>query len=527
MKKKFSILLVFTLVMVLLVGCGGDDKSKDPKDTGSKDTDKSSEVDVKDITFPLEETMELSMFAIMNGEHDLATNATMKHLEEITNVKWDVQSAMASDLPEKKGIMFSSQDYPDVLYKAGLSAQEAEKYGTQGVLIPLQDLIESHAPNLKKLLDERNAWQYITSSDGNVYALPEIDLQSPAGAVLFMNQEWLANVGKEEPTNLDELYDVLKAFKEQDANGNGDLNDEIPLMNTADATPVTFLLPYFGVPFDANTNLAVMDGEMTYVPTADVFKDFLEYITKLYGEGLLDKNSFTQGIEQQKAVGASGDVIGAFYDAGAFLTVGRERDKEYKILTPFEEGVLPVNSGVNTGTFSITDACENPEVAMAWIDQFYTEEGGVLAWLGVEGTTYKVNDDGTWEWILDGEYGSDIGTVRASGALQGAALHPSIQPDLWFTGMTDENEKYLTEERNRVVELGADPFPALHISDEDGMAISTIRADVDVYISQYIAQVTTGELELASSWDNYISTLEQMGVQKLIDIYKDAYAKTK
>ncbi len=298
-------------------------------------------------------------------------------------------------------------------------------------------------------------------------------------------------------------------------------------MNTADATPVNFLIPYFGLPYDAGTNLAVVDGEMTYVPTTDVFKEFVEYLTKLYSEGLLDKNSFTQGIEQQKAVGASGDVIGSFFDAGAFLTVGRERDKEYKILTPFKEGALPVNPGISSGTFAITDACENPEVAMAWIDQFYTEEGGILAWLGVEGTTYQVNDDGTWEWVLDGEYGNDVGTVRASGALQGAALHPSIQPDLWFTGMTDENEKYLTDERNRVVEIGAEPFPALHISDEDAMTLSTIKADVDVYINQFIAQVTTGELELSSSWDEYIATLNNMGVEQLIEIYQTAYTATK
>ena len=45
---------------------------------------------------------------------------------------------------------------------------------------------------------------------------------------------------------------------------------------------------------------------------------------------------------------------------------------------------------------AITDACEHPEVIVAWADQFYSEEGGVLAWLGVEGETYKINEAGDW-----------------------------------------------------------------------------------------------------------------------------------
>ena len=526
-KKKFvSILLILALAVSTLAGCAKTNKEGGSEPTTTGETADTSTKEIGSVTFPLAEPVTMSMFAIMNAEYDLADNATFKSVEETSNVKWEVQSSMGGDLAEKKGLLFASNKYPDVFYKAGLSTQELEKYGKQGILLPLNNLIDQYAPNLKRVLEEYNAKDYITSSDGNIYALPEIGLKSPSGAVLFFNQAWLKNLGLEEPKNLDELYNVLKAFKEQDANGNGDLNDEIPLIASTDATPVTFLLPYFGVPIDYATYCAVMDNELVYVPTSPEFKEFVAFITKLYGEGLLDKNSFTQKKDQQVALGSSGDVLGSFFDAGAFLTVGRERDDDFTILTPFEEGALPVNPGISGGTFAITDACKNPEIAMAWIDQFYSEEGGQLAWLGMEGKTYKVNDDGTWEWIL-GEYGEDIASVRSNNTLQGAANHPSIQPSLWFTGITDPDEKYLNDERARVCALGAEPFPLLRIADKDTTSIATIKADTDVYITQYIAQVATGALDLDASWDEYIATLKQMGAEEMAQIYKDAYAATK
>ncbi|MGN6714546.1 putative aldouronate transport system substrate-binding protein [Anaerocolumna jejuensis DSM 15929] len=529
-KRSIAVFLIALLTVSSLAACGSKGKNETKaadgttkevsgkEDSGSKDSGSAAE----SITFPLSEPVTMSMFAIMNGEYDLKDNPTFQYIEEKTGVKWDVQSSMGSDIAEKKGLMFASDAYTDVLYKAGLTREEQEKYGKQGILIPLNDLIDKYAPNLKSALDKHDGWQYITASDGNIYSLPELDNQSPSIAVLFLNQVWLKNLGLSEPKNLDELYNVYKAFKEKDANGNGDPNDEIPLIATSDGTPISLLLPYLGVPFNAANSCAIMDDKLVYVPTSDKFKELISFATKLYKDGLLDKNSFTQKLDQQKALGASGDVLGSFFDAGAFLTVGRDRDDDFRILTPFENGVFPVGSGVTGGTFAITDKCKNPEVAMAWIDQFYSEEGGELAWLGIKDKTYKVNADGTWEWAL-GDYGKDIGSLRANATLQGAANHPSIQPSLWFTGMTDPDEKLLDEERARIVKIGAKPFPNLNISDSDSATLATVKADVDTYINQYIAQVATGELELEKSWDSYLSTLKKMGVDDMIKIYQDAY----
>ena len=537
--KKLTALLCAAAMVVSLAGCGA---AKETSDAGAApESSKAAEGTAEEaaqagesqtsgdsLTFPLAETKEYSVFAIMNGEYDLQDNITMQTVTENANLKFDFQSVMGADLKEKRNLVLASGEYPDMFFKAGFDANDLEKYGKQGLFVPLEDLIKQYAPNLSARLDETNGWDYITSSDGHIYSLPDIERQNGAMTTYWINKKWMDRLGLQEPKSLDELYEVLKAFKNEDANGNGDPNDEIPLTAT-DVVKPDLLLAYFGIPYDYGTKTAVIDGELTYIPTSDTFKEYVAYVAKLYQEGLLDKNAFTQKHEQQGAIGQSGDVLGSFFDAGAFLTVGRDNDDDYIALTPFEDGMYPLNTVITPGTMVLTDTCENPEILVAWADQFYTEEGGIVAWLGIEGKTWKLDADGNWEWIVGQGYGDDIAAVRSSSTIQGAAFHPSIQPDFWFDKMSekvDPDEVYLNGERAKVAAKGAVPLPMMYYSDADAKTISTIKPDIDAYIDQYVAQVATGELTLEDSWEEYVATVGNMGGNQLADIYKNTYNKS-
>jgi putative aldouronate transport system substrate-binding protein len=89
--------------------------------------------------------------------------------------------------------------------------------------------------------------------------------------------------------------------------------------------------------------------------------------------------------------------------------------------------------------------------------------------------------------------------------------------------ISDENETKVNETIAKLVAVGAKPFPNLHYSDEDIKAMASITADTSPYVNQYIAEVTTGKKDLESSWDAYITTLKNMGLDKLMTIYTKAY----
>ena len=492
--------------------------AQEPASDGADSQDASAD---DTISFPLKEKETFSMFAIVNGDVELPDVTAFQELESQTNVSWDVQSALPVEIEEKKSLMLNSGNYPDVFYKANLTPDQVNKYGAEGTFIPLNDLIETYCPNLQAELEKRpGALERITAADGNIYSLPFLGRSGNGWINSFINQPWLDQLGLEMPTTLDEFYEVLKAFKTQDPNGNSE-TDEIPFACTQDF--LYYFIPNFGIVIDNNCggcNMALIDGAYQHLYSSEKYKEFLAYMTKLYEEELLDPNTFIQDGEQIHAVGQSGDTIGFFFDLASYLTVGRERDADFTRVPVFADHVLPFSLAVVPGTLAITDKCQNPEIVMAWADRLYTQEGGALVFMGVEGKSYEVYDDGTWGWIL-GDY-ADVTALRAAECISGSAYDSSVQPELWFENAGDAAEYKFNHDVPSEREYNPDSFTSLSFTEAQQAELATILADLDPYIKQYQAQVITGDLDLDSSWDSYLDTMNQMGLPTLIQIVSEA-----
>src|SRR5690606_435265 len=127
-------------------------------------------------------------------------------------------------------LAFATGDLPDI-FLSGLTAADEQVFGPQGLLLPLNDLMEQYAPKAVELFDMyENTRKTFTFEDGSIYVSPYFigATRDYFASNTHFNKPWLDNLGLPMPANLDELYTVLKAFKEQDPNGNG-IQDEIPL----------------------------------------------------------------------------------------------------------------------------------------------------------------------------------------------------------------------------------------------------------------------------------------------------------
>lgn len=508
-KKYLALALATVMTISAFTGCG--------KGEGGKD-----KTSMSDVTFPLEETMSFTGFAVMNGTNELTDNPAWQYALERANIEIDLTSVLASELTERQGLLLASGQYPELLFKTNV---DTTRYGSEGILLPLEDLIRKYAPNLTKALDETDGWKDITEADGHVYSLPSQADHKVEGNPFWINTKWLKNLGLSMPTSYDELYNVLKAFKTQDANGNGDPSDEIPMLLDTGLS-IRDLMIYQDYKVDRPSHMAVIDGELEYTYTHESFKDFLVYAKKLYDEGLLDERSFTIARDQLTAIGSSEDVLGSFMVGGSFQAVGRDNDDDYEIVLPFSENTMNPNAEWIKGAMAITDACENPEVLVAWADYFYSEEGGTLAWMGIEGETYEVNDDGTWSWITDG---TDVDTLRSTSTIQGVKYHPSIIPDIWYqlSADTDAEEVYLNEQRNKYLEHASKERIRFVYTEDEQDAISTIKSDLGGYITQFTAEVVTGRTPLNDdTWDAYLSRLNMMGLEEYVEIVTEAYARS-
>ncbi|MEM5595877.1 hypothetical protein AAHB53_05270 [Niallia circulans] len=130
---------------------------------------------------------------------------------------------------DKKSVLMAGGDLPDAFW-GSLALSDGDIAQNQSLFIPLEDLIAENMPNLMAAFDKEPSLRaLVTSPDGHIYSLPKkLPLRPLTGNQLFINQKWLDNLGLEMPDTYEDFYHVLQAFKEKDANGNGDLNDEIP-----------------------------------------------------------------------------------------------------------------------------------------------------------------------------------------------------------------------------------------------------------------------------------------------------------
>ena len=162
---------------------------------------------------------------------DFNENEFTKWYEEKTNVHVEYTSVPAQSKKEKINLLLASGDYPDIIMNCGLTTADEVTYGTQKVFQSLNSLIDEHGFYIKDVFEQQaNLPGAITSPDGNIYALPNINdaFHTRHTYRAWINTGWLEKLGLAVPTTTDEFYNVLKAFKEQDPNGNGKA-DEIPM----------------------------------------------------------------------------------------------------------------------------------------------------------------------------------------------------------------------------------------------------------------------------------------------------------
>src|SRR5690625_1204002 len=150
----------------------------------------------------------------------------------MTNIIIECDTPSGEAYDEKFNLIMGSGDYPEAFFGGDISTGDQMEYGEEGIFIPLEDLIEEYAPNFTKLMDENpDLRKNITTPDGHIYAMPTVidvprDLTGPK---LWINKKWIDEAGLDMPETVDDLYTILKAFKERDPDiipvGSSELED--------------------------------------------------------------------------------------------------------------------------------------------------------------------------------------------------------------------------------------------------------------------------------------------------------------
>jgi putative aldouronate transport system substrate-binding protein len=524
-KRRASIALVLGLsASIALTGCTQEEKaSKNVKPAVAFNETGLPIVD-KEVTLNI-----VSSKAALAP--DYSEMVIFDRLQEATNVKIKWNNIPGEGYQEKKNLMLASGDLPDAFYASGFSDHDLATNGANGTIIPLEDLIDKYAPNLKKLFEQRpELKKTITAPDGHIYSLPRAEEMDLVGMpnIMFINKTWLDKLGLEMPTTLDEYKAVLKAFKENDPNGNGK-KDEIGLTfwyngwcgNEGD------LIGLFGLPDSPNEadHRVVRDGKVIYAATQPEFKEAIKYYNGWVKEGLIDPEVVTQDVPTIFAKGKTTDpTLGSFIWWENTEVVGPDRVKDYVVLPPLKgiDGEIRIGksnySEYGRDAFVITSANKNPEITMRWVDELYEPKMSAQINWGPIGDIYEEDANGMLvnkelpEGVAMGEYRQKV-----------APGGPFVVLKEHFGTVVDMEAR--AKERLQILEEYYRPFmeeenyPSIFFSPEELETINTIEPEIKAFVKQKEAQwLIEGGIE--KEWDDYVAQLEAMGINDLMEIYQ-------
>lgn len=530
MKKKVSILMIALIMIVstLLAACNNN---KPGNNAGEKVNE-----NLNETGYPIvKESITLEMMGRRSPlQPEWGEMGFFKEMKKLTNMDFTYRVATADQYQQQKQLAFTSMQLPDLFFGGMFTPSEEVDYGSQGLLIPLEDLIDKYAPNLKKIFEKYpDLKASITAPDGHIYALPGIDTSTTSAApLMWMNGYWLKNLNAEKPHTIDELYELLKAFKEQDANKNGK-DDEIPLTASSIAELRFNILPAFGIPYPVTGDIPGIyeqNGEVKFTFVQNEYKEYLKFLNKLYSEGLLDPQVASHTWEQYVAKGAEGRV--GIFPTWPIVMIGYPDPAEgtnYPIMpaltsqfssTPIVSKISPFKRG----RAAITSSNEHPEATMRWLDYMYSEEGTILARLGVEGKNWEWTDETKSTWRLLAPEGMNTTQANALDAPGAGTAVPMVLEQEFFAKEDNPTlriiEGWVEEEYFPYLTV---PYPDVYFTLEEQQELNIIKPDMDTYIQQMEARFVTGELNIDAEWDKFVNTLESLGASKAVDIHQAAY----
>lgn len=512
-------------------------------------------------TYPIVEgePLEMDLFTMsMPNVEDLQTNDFTKYMEEKTNIIMNFQTGGRDDWNQKLTIMLNSNDYPEIIM--GVDPGIVKWGVKEGVIIPIDEYLTPEImPNYMKMM-EQYGLDMTRETDGKIYSLANINVcyHCMYGRKMWVNKRYLDEMGCEIPTTTDEFYEVCKKYLEYKPDG-------IAVAGAAQgwfSRVQDWLVNAFIMMPGASGTTGYHDwiarnketGEVVCVATDERYKEAMKWIKSLYDLGAVYDGDFTQTGEQMKTLVNQPDEPVLFFTAGTIsdsidAATNPEFYRDYVCMAPIAgpDGTRIAykspDPGVDSGAFMITDKCENPEAALRWVDLFYSETGDLCSQYGAEeGVDWVLNPEG--KVGLDGQpakyevlnlYTSetqnhdwqDIG-IRVAPADYRLGQASDADVDIYAP---EGLEKLLYDASKELYEPygengDLEMFATMKLTDEEITDISVKVVELNKIMNETSVAFMTGAKDIDAEWDSYVESLNNAGLQDLIDLYEVAYARS-
>ncbi|MEG7531889.1 MAG: extracellular solute-binding protein, partial [Hungatella sp.] len=461
---------------------------------------------------------------------DINDMPAIQALEQETGIHVEWEVIKGSDWNTKLNLAFASGEYPDVILSVN-SPVDKEEFGvTQQLLIPLDELIKKYMPNYTERTEaeENDPTMGLMASDGKHYSVGFMMAQNINVAQhFFINQTWLDNLGLQTPTTLDELTEVLRAFKMGDPNKNGEA-DEVPLELGLDTGfyGVRHMLPMFGVPCATEKKWIYIDDnkKVQMAATQLGFRQCMEWLHAMYAEGIADAELVSQDINTIETKVKEGNV--GFFTAWRLKQMGWEEsvEKDCTLFMPTApEGTkasLARSLELAKNGAYVTAGNQHVPETMRWLDSMLDLETMFSLYYGKEGEAWSFGTNGKIDT-------APMDPTRVKDCLDANSLfyapakylseHYNMAPQR--LEKTDYCQKY---EAAGIIQKYSNNYLTMAPLTSEQLQNSTLKeTDINNAVVENMATfVTNGVTD--DSWNTFVKLFDDMQIAEYIQMYQDA-----
>lgn len=388
----------------------------------------------------------------------------------------------------------------------------------------MTDLMDEYAPDYQKARTSSDTIARQTMDDGKLLRFFMIhDGEYAADFGPAIRQDWLQELNLDVPATYDDWYTVGLAFLE-----NYGATIALPASGTVQGS---FLGSGYDITLpDANGGISggffQIDNQVHYGPYEDSFLDYLTMLNKWYQSGVLyqDFYSDNNGNSTSSGLITSGS-CGIFWLSASYITEYEAQMGLSDVIKPIGDPVceadqvthMRANSNTPVGSVAISADCADPELAIRFMNYWYTEEGSILANYGVEDMTFQYGSDGSIQWTElitnNPDYGLDPALALYTGSRDSISyLYDDNKYDTLYAPVELEAGKtWLCNDD------GAYAMPTDFVYDQDSES-QQLLGDIITYVNQCTLQFIIGDRDL-STFEEYQAELKEMGIETVLDSY--------
>ena len=560
MKKLLAFLLV--LVTLLSLAACGADETGGTEQTGDANLAygiprKFNENPQWDGTLPL----------VAEGEDNVITigvqaNANVTSFDDNKYTQWleeqtglDLQFVQfpgtSKDAATQISLMIAGgEELPDVLYSFSGIKATAKEYILDGYFVDLAPYFKTDAFYTKQAFDlyygesenKDQMEKFIIDSisdpvNDTVVGFPTVFNNPSDGNMghIWINQDWLNALGLTAPTNIDELYDVLVAFRDGDPNGNG-IKDEIPMMGLADTdlwSIVQYVSNAFVYEYD-RLKFTVENGVVSAPYHTDEYRQSLIHIRKLVDDGLLSSMAWTASNSEVKAmINPTGDFTVGIVAAPGDTAFENEHQSmfTYVPLAPLADatgkgGWAPLSPDRSSYATYITADCDNVVLAFRLLDFISSPASYLRQRWGEEGVDWKyVDESNTLPGMLGGEARIEVMNPSTYSEVNNANWHNNsllaseaywqyaidLEDGSWKAQLY-KNLQTIVENYNNTKQP-AETLAIVNCTEDNEEAYTDANAEITSYFKTARAEFCTGVRNPSddADWNSYLADLESLG----------------